>query len=1076
MKELVMNVTAFAKWTGTVLLLLTLGACGGSDDGGAGTGPQPAGTVIGAAGGTVVGPNGATVVIPPGALSANTTITITQTSAGAPALSAGLFASGPMFAFTPHGTTFAVPATVTVPFDPAAVPAGATPMLFKTNATQTGWDPIAGATAGATSVTGQVTSFSTFVFGYVPHRLWSFWKFPADNSAMKLAAVPKQEFEAVVLNDAHDYGSHSFEFDGVVNGRATGRVFSSATGNSYSVLAESPEGQIGTADTAIGSLVELQQFKGFRKLDDKATLTLIVTAIRLEGFGFQPTDIIPFECLKDPLCKREMTASVEYEIEVYNASRTFQRDGHGQIELRHVGTTLKPTPQWEFVTSDYGSKTLWTKAKFRQIDTAGTNTEVTLIEPLRIPIDISSLGVEERFTVRIIAKAKTFNQAQGESFLLAYFRDPVQEGGGALEFTGLEVTNEALPLPPEDTFDQARECTTGTDPEAGVLQFSAATFAALELPIAGATPITVTRTGGSRGAVSVRFTTSDGTATAGSDYSPVSRTVSFADGETEPRAVEVPFVLDTIAEPDESVNLTLSSVRGCAALGAQTSAELTIVDNDRPLAQSAFSIGGTVTGVVGSGLVLRHSTTGENLATGNGPFTFLQPLPVGFTYNVSVGTQPGNPSQICTVTNGTGTMANANITNVAVDCVTPPANGALDPGFGSAGKVNTPFGGDDTAMALQADGKIIMVGGSGSDFLLARYDPNGSLDPTFGVGGLVTSDVGTGSSDEARAVAIQSDGKIVVVGNAVVGRTANNQFNFDFAVARFNVDGSLDASFGSGGKVTTDFNGQVDRAFAVAIQGDGKIVVVGSAGFSITSGISTDFAVARYNSNGTPDTSFGSGGKLTTDIGGAVDIAQNVVVQSNGAILVSGVLALGGDPTLGHGGLARYDGNGIPDSSFGSGGKLTLPNVALGDALAVQGDAKIVVAGSAVIGGAFQFALMRLSASGSPDGTFGSGGLVTTGFTTQDDFGRAVAIQADGRIVVAGQSSNKSNSDFAVARYGTNGALDASFGTGGKLTIDFFGSFDGAENVAVQSDGKIVVSGFARNGTRTGYGLVRILP
>ena len=107
---------------------------------------------------------------------------------------------------------------------------------------------------------------------------------------------------------------------------------------------------------------------------------------------------------------------------------------------------------------------------------------------------------------------------------------------------------------------------------------------------------------------------------------------------------------------------------------------------------------------------------------------------------------------------------------------------------------------------------------------------------------------------------------------------------------------------------------------------------------------------------------------------------------------------------------------------------------------------------------------------------FGSAGLVTTGFTTQDDFGRAVAIQADGRIVVAGQSSNKSNSDFAVARYGTNGALDASFGTGGKLTIDFFGSFDGAENVAVQPDGKIVVSGFARNATRTGYGLARILP
>ena len=111
----------------------------------------------------------------------------------------------------------------------------------------------------------------------------------------------------------------------------------------------------------------------------------------------------------------------------------------------------------------------------------------------------------------------------------------------------------------------------------------------------------------------------------------------------------------------------------------------------------------------------------------------------------------------------------------------------LDPGFGSAGKV-IPRSAGTTRRALQADGKIVMVGGSGSDFVLARYNLDGSLDAGFGAAGLVTFDVGVDSSDEARAVAIQSDGKIVVVGNAVVGRTANNQFNFDFAVARFNAD------------------------------------------------------------------------------------------------------------------------------------------------------------------------------------------------------------------------------------------------------------------------------------------------
>ena len=150
--------------------------------------------------------------------------------------------------------------------------------------------------------------------------------------------------------------------------------------------------------------------------------------------------------------------------------------------------------------------------------------------------------------------------------------------------------------------------------------------------------------------------------------------------------------------------------------------------------------------------------------------------------------------------------------------------------------------------------------------------------------------------------------------------------------------------------------------------------------------------------------------------------------------------------------------------------------MALGEALALQGDGKILVAGNAPVGGSTGFALMRLGANGSPDNGFGTAGLATTAFTTLDDLGGAIAVQADGRILVAGRSSNQSNSDFAVARYATNGTLDSSFGIGGKLTIDFFGSFDGAENVVVQPDGKIVLGGFARNVRRTGYGLARVLP
>ena len=641
--------------------------------------------------------------------------------------------------------------------------------------------------------------------------------------------------------------------------------------------------------------------------------------------------------------------------------------------------------------------------------------------------------------------------------------------------TGLEATNNPLPLPSPELAPIA--CASGRDPAAGVLQFSAASYSAPEgTGTRGMQDIMVTRTQGSKGAVSVNFSAAGGSAVSAVDYELPAVTVRFADGDTAPRLVKVNLLANTLVEPDKTVNLTLSDPGGCAALGQQATAILTIQDDDGapPPPPTSFKIGGTVSGLAGSGLVQRNIGSNDFAVTGNGPFTFSIPIANGVPYSVAVAMQPTNPAQICTVTNGSGTVTNADVANVAVDCVTPPPPGGVDPTFGSGGKVSTAFGGDETAMALQADGKIVMAGGSGSDFVLARYNPDGTLDSSFGNGGLVTSDVGSGSSDEARAVAIQSDGKIVVAGNAVVGRTATNQFNFDFALARFNVDGSLDTSFGSAGKVTTNFNGFTDKAEGVAIQSDGKIVVVGSA--APANGVSTDFGIARYDSNGAPDTSFGSGGKLTTDIGGAIDIAQNVIVQSNGAILVSGVLTLGGDSTLGHGGLARYDGNGNPDISFGTAGKVTLSNLKLGEALALQGDGKILVAGNAPVGGSSGFALMRLLANGSPDNGFGTAGLATTAFTTQDDFGRAITVQADGRIVVAGQSSNKSNPDFAVARFSTNGTLDSSFGTGGKLTIDFFGSFDGAENVVVQPDGKIVLGGFARNGTRTGYGLVRVLP
>ncbi len=181
-------------------------------------------------------------------------------------------------------------------------------------------------------------------------------------------------------------------------------------------------------------------------------------------------------------------------------------------------------------------------------------------------------------------------------------------------------------------------------------------------------------------------------------------------------------------------------------------------------------------------------------------------------------------------------------------------------------------------MAIQSDGKIVVAGGSGSTFALARYNANGSLDTTFDGDGKLTTTFG-GTSSAAYGVAIQSDGKIVAAGYSL--SATNNQ---DFALARYNTDGSLDTSFDGDGKLTTDFGSFFDFAFSVAIQSDGKIVAAGNSG----AGNTQDFALARYNTNGSLDTSFDVDGKVTTSFAAGNDIAYSVAIQTDGKIVAAG--------------------------------------------------------------------------------------------------------------------------------------------------------------------------------------------
>jgi uncharacterized delta-60 repeat protein len=372
------------------------------------------------------------------------------------------------------------------------------------------------------------------------------------------------------------------------------------------------------------------------------------------------------------------------------------------------------------------------------------------------------------------------------------------------------------------------------------------------------------------------------------------------------------------------------------------------------------------------------------------------------------------------------------------------AAGDLDPTFGTGGKVTTDFieGVDYAfAVAIQGDGNIVVAGVANSDFALARYNPDGALDPTFGTAGKVTTDFEGVDFAVATAVAIQGDGKIVAAG--YLGAS-----NYDFALARYNPDGTLDPTFGTGGEVTTDFFGGFDEAWAVAIQGEGHIVV---AGYTYE-GSNFDFALARYKPDGTLDPMFGTGGKVTTDFFGGDDYAFAVAIQGDGNIVAAGVA--NGDFAL-----AGYNPDGALDPTFGTAGKVTTDFFGSEDdahAVGIQGDGRIVAVGLAVNGDS-GFGLARYKPDGTLDPTFGTGGKVITFFGGQD-FATSVAIQQDGDIVAAGSDTSE---HFALARYNPDGTLDPTFGTGGKVTTDFFGDYNVADAVAIQGDGKIVAAGIS---------------
>jgi uncharacterized delta-60 repeat protein len=392
------------------------------------------------------------------------------------------------------------------------------------------------------------------------------------------------------------------------------------------------------------------------------------------------------------------------------------------------------------------------------------------------------------------------------------------------------------------------------------------------------------------------------------------------------------------------------------------------------------------------------------------------------------------------------------------------AAGDLDPTFGDGGRVFTSFGpsafnGICNKVIIQPDGKILAAGevgsfSTGSDFGIARYNQNGTPDMSFGFMGNTITPF-SNASDEILSLAVQSDGKIVAAGT-----TTGFGLNNDFALTRYQANGTIDSSFGINGKVSTDFFGNIDLANDVAIQSDGKIVV---AGYAFGTMQDVLFTVVRYNADGSLDNSFGQGGKFILPSQG---FAFSVVIDHNGKIVVAGMAAstpLGIHSYC----VVRFNATGTLDTSFDGDG-IVYTDFPFGvdvRALLLLPEGKLLVAGDTYNFGEPRFpTVVCYNPDGSLDQSFGTQGIAITPIGNSQLF--SAALQKNGKFVVSLIPIPTSQAtDFTLLRFNPNGSLDQSFGNNGQVNTDFLGGTDLSRTVAIQQDGRIIAGGFSVNNT-----------
>ncbi|SRX72677.1 T9SS type A sorting domain-containing protein [Aequorivita antarctica] len=382
-------------------------------------------------------------------------------------------------------------------------------------------------------------------------------------------------------------------------------------------------------------------------------------------------------------------------------------------------------------------------------------------------------------------------------------------------------------------------------------------------------------------------------------------------------------------------------------------------------------------------------------------------------------------------------------------------SGILDTSFGNNGIVLTdisPNANQGNAVSAQVDGKIVVAGYAGDaatyNMAVARYNTDGSLDTSFGDNGTLNFPVGSAKSI-ATGMEIQADGKIIL------GGYTDDNVSGDFALVRLNTDGTFDNTFGNNGIVIIDAGGN-EVAKAMTILDNGKILLAGAN--------DQNFSVARFNTDGTLDTTFGVNGWSIIIFEDNLSLVKDLTIQEDGKIL------LGGDGIIDTYGIAaaRINADGTIDNTFGTNGKVRYSLSGIGNStrfggIAVQGDGKIFLGGWRGITTFYdEFLVLKLNTDGTLDSTYGYNGVVTAQIVLGYQMATTILLQSDGKLILAGYAEYQSEYfNIVMVRFNTDGNLDTTFGTDGKVSTDINGNSDFATAISLQTDNKILLTGFS---------------